>query len=38
MRSLSQFYKYLKKKCYDEETGYLLNYVTLVISEPEIKE
>jgi hypothetical protein len=30
--------RYLKKRCYDEETGFLLNYVTLVISEPEIKK
>ena len=34
----SRLGRYLKKRCYDEETGFLLNYVTLVISEPEIKK
>lgn len=34
----SRLGRYLKKKCYAEETGFLLNYVTLVISEPEIKK
>jgi hypothetical protein len=35
---MQEFFKCLKLKCYDQETGYLLNYATLVISEPEIKE
>jgi hypothetical protein len=27
----------LRKRLYDEETGYLLNYLTLSISDPKLK-
>ena len=33
----SRFGRYLNRKCFDEETGYLLNYVTLIISDPELE-
>jgi hypothetical protein len=36
MDSYRRFKNYIRKRLYDEETGFYLNYLTLSISEPKI--
>ena len=37
-RTITKLRRWLKDKLYHEETGYLLNYLTLHISDPVIEE